>query len=546
LGAKKNYRAGVIPIKIRVFCAENPMTLATRQNTWCEPFIALMLAAVIVLFAFLWQGHTGFSLWDEGFLWYGAQRVMLGEVPIQDFMAYDPGRYYWSAAFMTAVGSSGIMALRLAIDCFQVLGIFVGLLLISRTMKPYAKYSLGFLVVAGIILALWMFPRHKIFDLSLSVFLTGALSFLIAKPSHGRYFVAGLCVGLVAFFGRNHGLYGIAGSLGCLIWLSLSTTGVRGFIQSGLYWGLGVVVGFSPIYMMALFIPGFGTAFLDSVRLIFEMKTTNISLPVPWPWKVDFSSNSFVESVRQALVGVFFILLPAFGFGSVLWVTVQRFRKLSVPPAFVASAFLTLPYAHYAYSRADIGHLAQGLFPFLLACLTLISVQTSRLKWPLVLTLAASSLWIMSAYQPGAQCLDQARCVSIDISDSSLSVDSNTANDIELLRTLTSTYAANGQNILVTPFWPGAYALLNRKAPMWSIYALWPRSVEFQREEISRIQASAPAFAFVLDFALDGRDDLRFKNTYPLIYKYITDHFEKLPDSPSPAYEIYKARKENP
>lgn len=522
------------------------MTFATRQNTRLEHIYTFMLAAMIVLVAFLWQGSTGFSLWDEGFLWYGAQRVMHGEVPLLHFMAYDPGRYYWSAAIMGAIGNGGIAALRVAIDCFQVVGIFVGLLLISRTMKSDTKYPFCFLVLSGVILALWMFPRHKIFDLCLSIFLIAALAFVVEKPIKSRYFIAGICVGLVAFFGRNHGVYGVVSSIGCLIWLSQRASGLSGLIKAGGYWGLGVIVGFSPILIMSLFIPGFGNAFLDSIRLLFEIKTTNIALPVPWPWDVDFSKDSLIESVRQILIGLFFLLIPVFGIVSVIWVTFKKIRKQPVPPSFVAASFLMLPYAHYAYSRADIGHLAQGIFPFLIACLTLISIQPPRLKWPLALILTAMSFWVMSAFQPGSQCTGKSQCVQIDVSGSILKVDNNTANDINLLKSLASTFAVDHQNIIVTPFWPGAYALLDRKSPMWTIYALWPRSEEFQQQEILRIKASAPKLAFVLDFALDGRDELRFKNTYPLIYKYITENFEKLPDSPSPSYEIYKAKEQKP
>jgi hypothetical protein len=132
--------------------------------------------------------------------------------------------------------------------------------------------------------------------------------------------------------------------------------------------------------------------------------------------------------------------------------------------------------------------------------------------------------------------------VNIEISGSNMMLLPETASDVRLLRKLADQYAQDGQSFIATPFWPGAYALLERKSPMWEIYALFPRSQSFEHAEIERIKAADPGFILVYDFPLDGRDDLRFKNTHPLIHQYILDHFEKIPASPNPNYQIYRAK----
>jgi hypothetical protein len=511
----------------------------TSNNTRFFPFQILLLAVTAVLALFAWQGSAEFSLWDEGFLWYGAQRVMLGEVPIRDFMSYDPGRYYWSAALMGLWGNNGIMALRGAVAVFQAMGLSAGLYLIARTET---KWNTPYLLLSAVVLVAWMFPRHKLFDISLSIFLIGALASVVQSPTSRRYFLAGLCVGLVAVFGRNHGIYGAAGSVGVMLWLRLRRTDGPGLIKGFMTWLAGVSAGYLPVILMVLFVPGFAGAFWESIRFLFEVKATNLPLPVPWPWLVDFATVPAGEAIRRVLTGLFFMGTLVFGALSLLWIVGRRLQNRRVHPALVAASFLALPYAHDAYSRADVNHLAQSIFPMLIGCLVLLSSQSAKVRWTLALMLGVASLWVMSVFQPGWQCHVSKSCVNVVISRDSLQVDPQTARDVSLLRQLAANFAPDGQSFVTVPFWPGAYALLERKAPMWEIYPLFPRSAVFEHAEIARIEAARPGFALILDLPLDGQDSLRFRNTHPLTYRYIVDSFIPLPASPGPIYQIYKAK----
>lgn len=514
------------------------MTIFKTHST-LRDLQSLVLASFAVSMLFLYQGHIGFNLWDEGYLWYGSQRVMLGEIPVRDFMSYDPGRYYWAAGLMSLLGDEGIMSLRTAVAVFQAVGLCVALLLISRIQQ---KQNFIYLVLSAITLIVWMYPRHKLFDITLSILLIGSLAFLVESPTNRRYLITGISVGLIAVFGRNHGFYGAVASIGVLAWLAINNTDGSSLLKKTLIWATGVVIGYMPVLIMAITVPDFANAFWESIRFLFEIKATNLPLPTPWPWKVNFASAPWNEALRGVLVGLYFIAIIIFGILSLGWVTWQKIQKKSPPAVLVATSFLALPYAHYAYSRADVGHLAQGIFPLLIGCLAFLAIQPRKIKWSFGLTLCSTSLVVMSVIHPAWQCYTSNQWVNIEISGDNLIVDPNVAKDVTLLRTLADQYAPNGQSFIAAPFWPGAYPLLNRKSPMWEIYALFPRPAVFEEAEIERIKTAQPGFALIFDFPLDGRDDLRFKNTHPLIHQYIIENFDRLPESENPAYQIYRAK----
>jgi hypothetical protein len=497
------------------------------------------ISCAVITGLFFWQGWQGFDLYDEGFLWYGAQRVMAGEVPLRDFQSYDPGRYYWSAAIMTLWGDAGIVALRAAIAACQVVGLTIALLLVSGRGR---RLDVPMIILATATLCVWMYPRHKLFDITLSIALMAALTFMIRRGSPKSCFAAGVVVGLAALFGRNHGVYGVAASIGSIVWLASRENAFR-FRACLPAWAAGVVVGYLPMLAMIVFVPGFATAFREDVLFLFEIKTTNLPLPVPWPWLISIPTEFPIEIARHFLIGTFFVAILVFGVLGIACIIQKSLRHKPVAPELVSCILLSFPYAHFAFSRADVGHLSQGAFPLLVGCFIAIRNLRTSLKWPLAALLTATSLFIMLPRQPGWDCRVVYDCIEIDIAEDRLNVGGISVSSLRILKELVGTYARDGRSFVATPYWPGAYAVFGRKSPTWETYALFPRSEAFQLKEIENIRKANPGFVLVWDDALDGNEDLRFRNTHPLVDQFFRDHFDRLPDiTPPLGYQIYKSR----
>ena len=90
------------------------------------------------------------------------------------------------------------------------------------------------------------FPRHKIYEQTLSLICLATIAFVFAGPKRlKRWLLLGILIGLAAFFGRNSGIFcGIA----AFVALLLLTIRCEGPVLSRALGAIatGVLIGYSP------------------------------------------------------------------------------------------------------------------------------------------------------------------------------------------------------------------------------------------------------------------------------------------------------------
>ena len=473
----------------------------------------------------------GFDPTDEGFLWYGVEQTATGAVPLRDFQAYEPGRYYWGAIGTSLLGP-GIASLRISLAVFGALGLFFGMRCTSRVLDTRFEG-----VVAGLVLAAWMAPRHKIIDSALAMTAVWFALRLAEDPSLRRHAAAGAFVGVAAFFGRNHALYaglGIASTALVVAWHGRDV----GVPRKGLAALAGAGVGALPLIAMLLFVPGFAASFFESVWFFVE-RGSNHPLSVPWPWTLDFADWDWWTTPADLAVGTGYLgLIGVYGAGllAIWW---GRTAPRSGCALLVASTCVGVFYAHHAMVRSDAAHLAQCIDPMWLGAFALRrSFSLPREASRVVLLVAAALTWfalpairpVSVAALPGGPSIPferfTARGVDVEIPEE------QARELIAVVETISASVPA-GDSIFIAPIAPGLYPLLGRTSPTWGIYFLWPGSEADQREMLADLDA--------VDWALlqrgrpFDREDLVFANSHPLVAAYLARTFAPVPARTLPA-----------
>ncbi len=499
--------------------------MSAMNRATIHPLYVVVVTLTLVILSHWLQDGTGFDFCDEGYLWYGAARTSNGDVPIRDFRSYDPGRYYWISAASHVFGM-GILGLRRSTALFQVLGLLCGLLALTRVIRNRAGLAL-----AGACLTLWMFPHYKIFESSIPIIAVFLGVRLLERPTRARFLAAGVFVGLAAFFGRNLGLYSFLAFVSLVVFMRirLRPAGLRSSVG---IWLAGVILGYSPMLVMAFAVPRFRESFVESLLFLHTRGGLNSPLPVPWPWMLDYGTWG-PGLAREVSMAASFLFIPLFlGIALGILFFSRRYR-VERNPLLAASAFVTLFYCHHAFSRADLGHLAKSMAPLLLGLVALmqfiVTRRTPRIAWAAVLiavTLPAALAGSMAFHRLRAP---EGVFVQTAVGQDTLWVLSRQAETIESAKRLVREYVSPTESVLIAPHQPSLYCILQLESPVWDPMPAWPHTEAKQREMIENLERRNTRWALISNGCSGDHHHRRFRDVQPFLWTYLTREFEPVP-----------------
>lgn len=192
------------------------MTPPRNKSSPLERWLPLLLG--VAAFAFLWATQDRrVSVYDEGLVLFGAERVLRGELPYRDYWAmYPPGQFYALAWLFEAFGSS-VLIERLWDTLIRAAIVVVTFRLLDRAASRAAAF------VGCAFVGIWLsgLANHG-FPIFPALLFTLAAAALLMDRFHGRvslsrHFAAGACVGLATLFRHDLGLYAAVATTAVLL-----------------------------------------------------------------------------------------------------------------------------------------------------------------------------------------------------------------------------------------------------------------------------------------------------------------------------------------
>lgn len=461
--------------------------------------------------------RTSLNVADEGYLWHGTLQVLERKVPIRDFRAYDPGRYYWCALFCLIFGRRNL-SVRLAMLALRVVTLALLAGLIHHATGDWFATVL-WTVAAGACSPRW----YKSTEGLSAVMAVTVAAALLDDFQPATQAVAGMFTGLSLVFGLNLALYN-ATALAAACLFALMRTGLEPISPE--WFAAGLLAGLAPSVFLFATVSGLWTAYVrHKVLPVLRRGATNLPLPIPWLWKPTppqvCGPSAYVGAVKLG-----FTALPLFHAGVLMW-------RLAAGPAdepwvqvATATACVGVCYLHYSMSRADPEHLSLAWPLFAIGIASLAPGGGVGV----VVACCAAAAVIICLYLSVDECALRRRhpesFVRYHAGADHFWLPTSMVSWLESIREVVETRSRDGDPVLFVPLLVTFYPLWSRRVPVYDLFCVHRAAAGAEDAMIASIEGERVRLAVVWNVALDGLEERRFSRTHPLVWAYLETRFE--------------------
>jgi hypothetical protein len=461
---------------------------------------------------------VGIDPGDEGFLAYGALRVLHGEMPNRDFWSLQPPLSFYSSATMFAVMGTSLASLR-------TLGLFlyisIPLLLFAVARQRAGRLASLAAAAPALILGVprYGFAPFAVWHGIVASLMAAFCAMRAARTGSGRWAVAtGFATATTILSRHDQGFYIALSILTYLLALRWSgDAAVSGRVPRLLRnWVVGAA---APLFLLAIW--WFASGALPSMfrqLVVFPLttyaKTSALPMPVFMPG----------QSARELLVVATFYLPPIVDALAGLWLVSamigRRFRVEHAHITFIVawSAFFYCQ----VLTRSDLQHLLITLCPFFVvlawggSALTAGAVAAVRAKFGagsfvsratrpvLAGVMILLGAWVLTELSPVAMPGTAMPLTTLNLERGGVQLDEHLATRVEGIVKTIQEYSEPGSAILALPYAPMFYFLADRRNPTHWNY-LWPgdQTAEDHQALIAQAKNDPPAV-----IALLGEDEM--------------------------------------
>jgi 4-amino-4-deoxy-L-arabinose transferase-like glycosyltransferase len=445
--------------------------------------------------------HNGIDISDEGFLAYGAVRVLAGEIPNRDFVSLQPPlSFYTVAAVFKFFGTSLITLRTLGLCIYTVIILLV--YAIARYLTGPILALMAAMLAATLGMPLFNFTPFAVWQGIAASLMTILFTLKFTATNQRRWaFLAGVTTALAMLSRHDQGFYLMIAVLIYALAIKLTIRKKPNLGKMLGFWAVGIAAVIVPLVIYWIICGALPYMFRQLV--IFPLTTYAKTGSIPFPV---FQPGLPLQA--NLLTGLFY--LPPLIEGLVtIWLVIcfirRRFYVEHASIAFVL--IISILFYCQVLTRSDLNHLLITLPPFfiLLAWSMKAVSRAFNKRWIstgitfVILAIIASFL----LYTKPKILPSIGRDVkAISLRRGGVKIATPLAQFMEHISWTIQRYSKPNESILCLPYQPMFYFLSERRNPTRWNY-IWPgdQTTEDHQQLIEQAEANRPAVVVLFEGA---------------------------------------------